>query len=496
MTATQSNLDTVTGIFGQMKTTDDRDSFLSSLVRSIPKQHVRELAYHAASVEFRFDIVGHLPLELLCLVFKNLEIYQAFQLRRVCKRWFEALSAPHLVESLLHQWFAMGEVNLRMPPNVSAAEALAIKAEHVDAFKTGNPFSMIQRRKSIQTYGPGSLSGQTVAYSHGRVAWIQFDDGSTVLHVLGLESGEEKRHLAAFDESLAIVHSPEVGNNRVSITTWNMDSHQTRSFTIQLHGTSGAQDPQLDFHFSITNASILFLEREKGPPDEVFYTRCTHEGGIIAEGTSGPIGHTFRSGYFCMDTYPSEPRSTMRPFSSLDRVRIEDESDLAIQEIRATVLDDTPGIVRVIYDLHSNQIQSFTIPCQESEINGENYWHFWKNVGFSFSHNEHGRPVTAAVDLESGAMAAVYMHQLEYAVVTEDRQNNRNFREMWSVPLHFWGDEIYLAIGYADGISVFCFDKHITMAGDNKDFRQHRKAAWLERTRARHRNRREQEQSL
>ncbi|KAL8635469.1 MAG: hypothetical protein Q9228_007040, partial [Teloschistes exilis] len=321
------------------------------LTTSLPQESQRELKSHSVEVHFKHDPIEKLPLEISCLIFQHLDLYQAVQLRLVSKLWLQKLSAPDLVESLLRPWFAMGEVNLRMPPNISAEAALSIKAEHVDAYKT-------------------------------------------------------------------------------------------------------------------------------------------------AEGSSGPLGPTFRSGYVDLASWPQQESLTME-LEELDRVTMEQEEE-EFQKMREFVTMGTRGIFRPVYDVRTGRLITpwdIARPCREFDFDsvieeGSSYWFCWKDTAFRFCRAYQDRcPSSAVLNLQTGAFRETQMRFLYTGLARKkaegwglfpwrDRRHVLEPNKFQRI-LHI-GDEIYMIRIYPAGFTAFCFDKNITMAGEDKDFRQRREELRIE----------------
>lgn len=514
----------------------NKASSIQSLLRSLPRTHLRELADHAASLDFRFDIIGNLPIEILCLVFMNLDIYQAFQLRRVSKRWLAALSAPQIVESMLCPWFSLGPVDLRMPPNVSEEESLAIKAEHVDAFKTGNPFSMVQGEWKIED----PANDRVFDYGYGRIAW--FEAASTRLHVRNLESGQNTVYtpssreklqivrlssdivaaltasgkcyvwehatgvshkirlpsawfsaLAVSGKSLAIAHAAEIPREKY-ITTWTLSNLRTRSFPIEPYGRPQPEANGDPVTLMMTNDSVIIIQRDMGPPDEYFFTRYTLEGEVIAHGSSGLKSRTFRSGFLHISMYPQN-QATSIAVAELDRTKVRDEHDKDIRALRQTLNGETCGFIEVIYDLLNDRLDLTGGAWKPSKFYGnigiekraEIWQMFWKTTSFQIYQNNEEIFSWTSADVLTGTTSEVCMYKLErdirYREGKDDIVQDHRGRWFQHMPVRVIGDEIYMVRIYVDGFTAFCFDKNITMAGENIEYPQQREAARRERIR-------------
>ena len=93
-------------------------------------------------VSFYCDIVANLPVEITALILQYLPLYQVFQAQRVSQKWRLILSSAQMVDSLLHPWYSGSSASLFIPDNLPESTVASIKAEHVDAYRTGNPFSL------------------------------------------------------------------------------------------------------------------------------------------------------------------------------------------------------------------------------------------------------------------------------------------------------------------------------------------------------------------
>ena len=162
---------------------------IRALYDSLSKQQIRELKSLIESTEFRFDIVANLPVELIPLVFQHLEIYQLFQCRRVSRQWLHLLGADEVVKPILQPWTATEDVKLRIPEGSSSKTVLSIYAEHQDAFQTGNAFGRFQMPHGQIV--PHDVALFRHAYSDGLLAWVSLIDGSDVIYLRDLESGDE-----------------------------------------------------------------------------------------------------------------------------------------------------------------------------------------------------------------------------------------------------------------------------------------------------------------
>ena len=163
------------------------------------KKSIEELE-SLIETEFRFDIVANLPVELIPLVFQHLELYQSFQCRHVSSRWREILCADRVVKPLLQPWRSTDHVELRIPSEFPSMSISDIYAEHQDAFQTGNAFSRFQIPHNQTFLDPDTFFHH--AYCDGSLAWVAHVDGSDLVYVHDLETGKERTFVPPGRESI------------------------------------------------------------------------------------------------------------------------------------------------------------------------------------------------------------------------------------------------------------------------------------------------------
>lgn len=140
---------------------------LNGLVDNLTHDQIRELRNAIGGVDLCYDIVAYLPLELSQMILQHLPLYQCFQARRVSRKWKDIISSPSTIDSILHDWYPTTDTRLCIPDGLSAESAAFLKAEHVDAFKTGRPFSMMTH--DLHGFNDG-LDAEKFAYADGMLA--------------------------------------------------------------------------------------------------------------------------------------------------------------------------------------------------------------------------------------------------------------------------------------------------------------------------------------
>ena len=424
-----------------------------------------------------------------------------------------------------------------MPSDISVEEALTIKAEHLDAFRYGNPFSRLQGEWNLQLDETPTCRPSAIDYNSGRLAWIE--EHTRRLHVKNLESGQETLYmppnrekiygirlssrliagtteigkcyvwdcttgtpytiqltsasvaaLSASNKSLAVLQKTPIHEadtqEQFSVTTWNMDSLQARSFEVVLQGRWSRNSQDL-LEIRMIDDSLLLLEPDMGPPDEIFYTRYTLDGKVIVKGSTGPLHRSFRSSYLDITTIPPQHSTFSASIKQLDCIKVLDEQDDDFRALRRQLVDSTHGLLRYQYDLRNNRITSTystTIPhfSSESTYAEGDSWVFWKDVAFRMRCKYNKHPWTTTFNLTEGAATDIHTQPFQF-----DDDPNTYYARGLQCPSRFpehkeigtFCDETFMVKVHSTHFVAFCFDKNIVMADDDEGFRQRRQLVRL-----------------
>lgn len=294
-------------------------------------QEIRELQSTIEQVDFYCDIIAKLPLEISRIILQYLPLYQIFQAQRVSSQWRKILLSAQTLEPLLRDWYPKldPERNLQTSAGVSAESVAAIKAEQIDAYRTGHAFTFARYE-----WGPDSdnMELYRVAYTDGVMAWVDPTDFGSIKS-LDLRTGQEWSFLpeasihidviaisssmvaalgsgkcyvwtmtagdsyclrlpstshgaiAASSGSLAIVHCHWYdGFSRVEVVTWTLKDQRTSSFFVAFSPVGPTYTIMLDNR----EESLILCERVRHPLKDgvvnFHYTRTSLVGDTITEG--------------------------------------------------------------------------------------------------------------------------------------------------------------------------------------------------------------------
>ena len=210
---------------------------LNALVESLTHQEIRELQSAIEQVDLHWDIIAKLPLKISHIILQYLPLYQIFQAQRTSSTWRKTLLSAQTLEPLLRDWYSKfdAERNLQISAGVSAESVAAIKAEQIDAYRTGHAF-----RFARYDWGRDSdnMELSRVAYADGVMAWVDPTDCGLVKS-LDLRTGQEWSFLpekSIYIDAIAMSSSIVAALGSGKCYVWTMPAGD--SYCLQLPSTS------------------------------------------------------------------------------------------------------------------------------------------------------------------------------------------------------------------------------------------------------------------
>ena len=172
----------LTQAYLSLEDADKQRKELQHLVQSLSFSHIREMRDMFRRLHLTCDIVGELPTELSEQVMLHLPLYQCYQARRVSKRWNKVLSSDHLIKQIVDsQSLALQHVQSSYHNDTD----LTSISQNLDAYLRCYPFSMMNQHI---LYEETWRYATHVAYAQSNLVWIDADDQRS-LKILNLASG-------------------------------------------------------------------------------------------------------------------------------------------------------------------------------------------------------------------------------------------------------------------------------------------------------------------
>ena len=517
----------------QLRLQEPQKPDIKSFYESLSKQQIRELQTLIKNTEFRFDIVAKLPLELVSLIFQNLDLYQCFQCRRVSQKWRQLLSAEELVSLLIQPWTTAEDPLLQLPKGASIDSSLAIKAEHQDAFQNGNLFSSIQIEHGQNLSADVGLFKQ--AYSHGLLAWVDRRSGSDVVYLHDILTGEERTFTAVEREEVdEIILSRTLLVAMTTTARCYIWAHQTSRPPHSLRCPSRCRNV-----FHLSDASFVLIQIQPNFAEPLTYERFSvivwrmqnnWENQPLDVPPQGIVTQFFAR-------FPSGSSVMCWHDVTIDRSL----QHVIIFESMVNVDKHTHAFRILHLNLHGNVLFEGSIECpystnitwnihENSLTQKERFFEVWLVAGvkdkdalcqrpFSVQHtaavhmrysldartlkvlkrisirHNHALPAGAMMELfpwkgiaffeepcwAGTAMPFYNLRVMDFRKGTCATANIRGAPIGTDTPaVMFIGDEVFLAKVTATHFVVWCFDKNIRMAGENGFLRDERLLGGLE----------------
>ncbi|KAL6714358.1 hypothetical protein ACLMJK_007781 [Lecanora helva] len=429
-----------------------------------------------------YDIVAGLPPEIVATIFHYLPLHQVFSARRVSSSWSWKLSSVQLIDGLLKSWFPNDQVSLRIPEGLSSQAVPALKAEHVDAYRNGNPFST----STLPTPGISYPDMYAVAYRDGVLAWLTFQ--CIEMRIYWIESGEQITRTidGAYRPSEIAVTSQLVcirtGTDKFQVwklpsmemmEPWSLKPSQDRINSLDASGTTlailydlSARAPEVDMaiwdvddepihlkariqeEFALTDVqimaddaskSVILLERAQ-IGGSAFFTRFDTKGSVLAKGS---INNLYDSLY--IRSHLPMPIN-VNGSATVWILYKEHSPHYPEYDTSRPAL----SIRRVFFNLTKNEFSLATARiCTEAEDRMFIIYLVWKDCVYC----QDSGSIWYIIDLKERKIEPVHLGR--FSRCTESH---------WKI---LYGDETYIIWAHNDEIKIWNFDKNIKIANQD-----------------------------
>ncbi|CAI7643294.1 unnamed protein product [Penicillium viridicatum] len=234
--------------FTALRDNSSRRAALNEILDNLSPYEIREVKSRFETMTFQCDLLGKLPLELVAMLVKYLDLADLVLLRRVSKRWHVLLSSPIVVTAAIR--YHMGESVIKpdfTPANLNALIKKRIRMER------GLPAVVVEVPYDPSPYIDDAPNRDAMSCSNGVCAWIEESTDRTTIFVVNLPTGENRTLTTANREEFTHVHVSDILISATSVRgychVWNMHNQQHKSFRI----------PSLRFNHYISIGSKVML---------------------------------------------------------------------------------------------------------------------------------------------------------------------------------------------------------------------------------------------
>ena len=456
---------------------------------------------------FHYDIVGNLPLEILPLVLRHLEIWQVFQCQRVSKRWATVLSHENTIRPFLHPWLSKSDLDLHTSKLIPAHMVMPLLAQRIDAFRTGRASNRLTCGYNILITREECSFADRVAYCNGVIAWINpcdtsvnilwFGSGRTDVHVPGDRA--RLRTIALSETMVAVstylgkcyiyrldtrdehiirltsanVHSISISNHTVAIlqndnnscnskclTIWDYETRKSNLFSID-DGLEGYKVYRNSMKLTIDSAKkhVIIFSKLKGSnhTSSIFFTRFTMSGAIVSAGYLESIPY---------DWYGTYPNAS--PSDSLDSYTLwsypECKDPISLESL----------LVQVVYNFRLDRLELYKTSMHDAKFSNSRcptIFH-WKDTAYYFEDAEayylgrsEGPLKVANTNLAANTVAECRL--MRGGTLSPPSYSTSGGEKSKKTGVCLFGDGKYLVKATVHDFTVWCFDKTVTMTGQD-----------------------------
>ncbi|KGO44803.1 hypothetical protein PEX2_035110 [Penicillium expansum] len=234
--------------FMALRDSSSRRAALNEILDSLTSHEIREVKSRLETMKFQCDFLDKLPLELVNMLVRNLDLADLVLLRRVSKRWRALLSSTIVITAAIK--YHMGKSVIKPGSTPAAFDALIKKRLRAER---GMPAVMATIPCYLSRDIDDALNRDSISYCNGVCAWIdEFTDRTTIFTV-DLPSGKNRALTTANREEFSHV---QVSDTLVSATSvrgychvWNRSNEEHKFFRI----------PSLQFVHYISIGSKVML---------------------------------------------------------------------------------------------------------------------------------------------------------------------------------------------------------------------------------------------
>ena len=460
-------------------------------------QQIRELQSAIEEVDLHRDFIAKLPLEIAHIILQYLPIHQAFQARRVSSKWRQILSSAQTVELLLRDWFPKGGdgLGLRIPEGVSSKSLASLKAEHVDAYRTGHAFTYAShewdaRGPRLATYAEGIMAWvdgnhsnliRSIDLKTGNEGLLTLENGTNIdaiamsssmvvavssedCHVWTSTRGESHRlrfpasvpgHImvSVSRESLAIAYSinPMVGEQGFKVLTWTLKDQKLCRFFVATPEKSYTWSIMLDSNGETLLFFFISLSR-RGASMQFHYTRTNLDGDVLAQGVT-ETPRLERDRQFFNSAVPKE---------------VNGRAVIWAYAMSPQGVHDFSGLILIYYNFQEHRLEyrAHTINGLNQNSNTRSQLFCWKDTAY-YLEDEDERCRFKVIDLRASTCREAMM------TIPISTSNLRLREDGRHEPLLF-GDETFFITTFSPGFGVWCFDKNVQLHNENTSYKEKR----------------------
>ncbi len=428
------------------------------------------------------------------------------------------------MELLIRNWFSKPATNktLHIPDGLSTSSVLSLKAEHIDAYRTGHAFAYaIYEWDCFPHYQYcSSLALGRVAYADGVMAWIDTADSHSVKS-LDLRTGQEWSFLpeartritaiAMSSSMIAVLGSgrchvwnfrggdryllqlPSNGNQKIFVSggtlaivarrwqtgepestlrydavTWTVKGQRTSSFCVDLPSKRCEPSAGVKIMLDNNGESLLFFEGVIIPGFVIsadlthfHYIRTSLDGDVLTQGV--------------LEVPNTEDYEDCSDYTELKEV--DGEAVIWSYAHRQHDWDNFSELMTISYNFRKDRLEVRTqevagLRFVNSEALLPSLFH-WKDAAYFFNRDPDDGLGLRVIDLQESTCSKAKM---DFALDSSLFDVPHKETGPTAPGELFFGDETFLISVFQPGFCVWCFDANVPIFKEEIDYKEERKS--------------------
>ncbi|KAJ5228586.1 hypothetical protein N7489_009294 [Penicillium chrysogenum] len=235
--------------FMALRDSSSRRAVFNDILDKLSPHEIREVKSRLEPITFQCDLLDKLPIELVAMLAKYLDLVDLILLRRVSKRWRELLSSTIVLTTAIG--YHMGKSVIKPDYCTSAGFDTLIK-KRIQA-ERGVPAVVATIPNNLSPDFEGGLNRDGISCFNGVCAWIEESKDRTSIFMVHLPTGQNRTLTTVNREEFTHVQVSDTLLSAISVRgychVWNMPKEQYKSFRI----------PSLQFVHCVSIGSKIML---------------------------------------------------------------------------------------------------------------------------------------------------------------------------------------------------------------------------------------------
>ncbi|CAG8908962.1 unnamed protein product [Penicillium egyptiacum] len=217
--------------FMALRDSSSRRAVINGILDNLSPHEIREVKSRFETITFHYDLLDKLPIELVAMLAKYLDLVDLVLLRKVSKRWCEVLSSTTVLTTAIRYYIGKSVIK----PDCTLADFDTLIKKRIQV-ERGIPAVVATIPNDLPPDFEGELNRDNISCFNGVCAWIEESRDRTTIFMVHLPTGQNRTLTTANREEFTHVQVSDSLVSAISIRgychVWNISKEQYKSFRI------------------------------------------------------------------------------------------------------------------------------------------------------------------------------------------------------------------------------------------------------------------------